>query len=302
MYKLIFTIAILSLLPVFSLGQSKEKIELNEGLGFYKSGSYQSARKKFDQAYAENPRYTKALYNAGNAAYLNGNFDTAITYYSDYVTKINSENDIAKAHFNIGNAHLQKAQIAESDKERQKEAQAFYKEAIKSYKSSLKYRPNDPETKYNLTYALNKLQKNQQQEQQNKDKNKDDQNKDENKDDQNKSENQEGDKGDKGDPNEDNKDPKKEDDKGDNSEDKKDDKKEGEGDKSEEKEDNNDKNNPQNSKPGEPKNEEPVEGKISRAQAIKDLDAINNEEGKVLQKVYQKKGDKKEKKNSDKDW
>jgi tetratricopeptide (TPR) repeat protein len=224
-------------------------------------------------------------------------------YYNDYANKIQSKNEKAKAYFNVGNAQLQKAKIAASNPENLKDAQAFYQEAIKSYKESLKFNPNDPETKYNLTYALNQLKKNQQQQQQqqqNDKQDKQDKNQD-NKDPQDPN----GDKGDQGENGDKNQDQENQDqgdksnEQGDKEQDKNQgDEKDGEGDPKEEKENENGKNG----QPGEENEKEPVEGQISRAQAIKDLDAINSDEGKILQKVYQKKGDKKEKTNSGKDW
>lgn len=94
-----------------------------------------------------------------------------------------TENEKSKVYHNIGNALLKSEKL---------------KEGVEAYKNALKLNPDDLETKYNLSYALNKMKQQQQQQDQNKDnkdqnkdKNKDqqqqqDQNKDQNKDQQNK--------------------------------------------------------------------------------------------------------------------
>ncbi len=273
----------------FSLwSQTEEKIRLNEGVDLYKEGDFTAAQERFEKAYENNPSYTRALYNAGNAAYFQGNFDNAKVFYNDYAKATQNPNEIAKAHFNIGNANMQIAKKTEQNPEKAKDAQAYYKEAINSYKQSLKYNPNDQETKYNLTYALKKLKQNQQNQDQNKNQ---DENKEENQD-ENQDKQDEKDQNDNSDgENDSEKNDDKEGDKNDNQKNN-----ESEGDNKEEKE-NDSKNGNQ-----DPKDEKEQEGQISKAQAIKDLDAINNDENKTLQKVYQKNSDKKGKANSDKDW
>ncbi len=312
MNKLILTYLVAFLaFPFAGSTQAKEKIELNDGVAQYERGKYKDAQTKFEKAYAENPNYARALYNAGNSAYLSGNFDTAMIYYNDYAQKVDNKNEIAKAHFNIGNANLQKAKNAEANPETMSTAQSYYKEAINSYKQSLKNNPNDIEAKYNLTYALDKLKKNQEQQQQ-------DKNNQSDKSDQEKEKQDKGEKGDKGEQGE-NGDPKENDDqqgdKGDKqegdengnqeSEEKGDQEKDPNGNPDEqdqEKEGDEKDGKGQDNKEGKQNDEQPVEGQISKAQAIKDLDAINDDEGKILQKVYQKKGDKKGKTSSGKDW
>jgi tetratricopeptide (TPR) repeat protein len=307
MTKLIYISILLLLVPFGINSQTREKIELNDGIANYERGQYKDAQTKFEKAYAENPNYARALYNAGNSAYLAGNFDTAMIYYNDYADKIQSKKEIAKAQFNVGNANLQKAAMAEANPETAKNAQAFYKEAINAYKQSLKNEPNDIETKYNLTYALDKLKKNQEQQQQegegDSDQNKENQDKgdkDDKGDNQNKENGEPGDKGDEGNKEGDKSDQKDGEQEGDQKGDKENDPN---GDpKDEEKEGDEKEEQSQNGKEGDQNDEQPVEGQISKAQAIKDLDAINADEGKILQKVYQKKGDKKANNKSSKDW
>ncbi|MBK0369569.1 tetratricopeptide repeat protein [Flavobacterium agrisoli] len=131
-----------------------------------------------------------------------------------------------------------------------------YTQAVEAYKNALRNDPTDDETRYNYALAKKLLKENPPKNDQNKDKNKDkkDQNKDKNKD-QNKDKNKDQDKKD-----------------GQGDKDKKD-----EGDKNKDPK----KNNPQDQK-GQPK---PMPGGISQDRMQNLLDAVNNEEKKIQDKV-----------------
>lgn len=128
-----------------------------------------------------------------------------------------------------------------------------YEKAVEAYKNALRNFSQDPETRYN--YALAKaLLKKQQQEQKNQDQNKDDK-----------------------------KDQKDQKDKGDQKEDPNQDK---ESDKGDPKDDQNDKGKPEKE---ENKNQQPKPGQMSPQQIKNLLEAMNNEEKKVQDKVNEKK-------------
>ena len=57
----------------------------------------------FLNSFNENPEYSTAIYNAGNAAYLDGNFESAREYYDQYINTIENKNEKAEALHNIGN-------------------------------------------------------------------------------------------------------------------------------------------------------------------------------------------------------
>ena len=73
---------------------------------------------------------------------------------------LRTDDERAQAFYNLGNAQFK---------------QQKYKEALESYKQSLRLNPSDQEAKYNYAYTKRLLQK-QQNEDQNKDQNKDQQN------------------------------------------------------------------------------------------------------------------------------
>lgn len=182
------------------------------------------------------------------------------------------QNSISK--YNLGNAIYRQNQPAEAkmsyekalkgSKSRSQKHEAFhnlgnvymkeknYAQAVEAYKNALRNNPNDEETRYNYALAKKMLKENPP---------KDDK------------------KEDKKDKKKDKKDDKKDDKKEEKKDDKKDDKKEGDKDKKENPEK---KDNPE----GKPK---PQPGGISKERLQNLLDAVNNEEKKVQEKVNAKK-------------
>jgi len=161
-----------------------------------------------------------------------------------------------------------------------------YEKAVEAYKEALRNNPTDEETRYNLALAKEMLKK--QQDEQKNDDNKDDkENKDKDKkEDENKDKN-EGDDGE-------NKDNKDEKDKGDEGDEEKEDNKEGDGDEKEKQD-----KKPEDQKEGEQK--QPRPNQLSKQQIQNLLEAMQNEEKKVQQKIDAKKVQGVKVKN-EKDW
>ena len=260
-YKL-FSIFIIGSFSNFVMAQLNEKLELNEGVKSYEQGDYKTAEQHFLNSFNENPEYSTAIYNAGNAAYLDGNFESAREYYDQYINTIENKNEKAEALHNIGNTYLKNFKEKKDGKS--------LAESINFYKESLRNNPSDEDTRYNLAYALNQLQQQQQQEKNN-DQQQNNDNKDQQKNDQEKKDDQQKDK-----------------------QDEKGDQKKNE----QEKKDDQQNNKPQNNS----KQEEEKKGEMSQKQIEKNLDAINNDEQKILRKVNLKKGDSKKKTKQTKDW
>ena len=263
-------------------GQTIEsKLKLNEGNQDYKNGDFNKSSSNYEKSLSEDKKNLAAFYNSGNASYMSGDFESARESFNSFISKTNNIDDKSKAHYNIGNSFL--TEYAKEAKEKgQAPSSDILKNAIKEYQQSLRFNPKDKDARYNLSYAMKLLQNQEKQEQENKDQNKDQENKEdqENKDnkDQDKKEKKDQDKKDR-----DGKDKEKQDQK-DNEDKEKENKQEQENKKQEEKD------KKQNAKPNE-----------TKEQAIKNLDAINNDEQKVLLKVNRKKGDQK-KKSKTKDW
>ena len=270
------TVLILKLLVFGSFySQSIEsRLILKEGNNSYKKGDFKNSSNSYINSIAEDQNNLDAIYNNGNSYMMSGDFKGARENFNNYISKSKSNTDKAKAHYNIGNSYL--TQYAKETKEGGQPSSEYLESAVNEYKKSLRHNPKDSDARYNLSYALKMMQN-----QQNKDQNKKDQdNKDQDKKDQDKKDQDNKDQQNK---DQDNKDQQNKD------QDKKEQEKKEQEKKEQEKKEQ-DKKEPKEKKPNE-----------SKEQAIKNLDAINGDEEKVLLKVNRKKGNQK-KKSKTKDW
>jgi len=146
-----------------SFCQVERKI-VRTGVSDYKDGKFSEAEVNFRKATDEKPGLFEAEYDIANSLFKQKKFEEAANEYDKLLQKSNEPNKRADLYHNLGNSQLM--------------AQQFDK-SIESYKNSLRIRPNDEDTRYNLAYALENLK--QQQQQQNQEQNKDDKNKDKDK-------------------------------------------------------------------------------------------------------------------------
>ncbi len=320
MNKLIYILIGLSLiLSKYSFGQSEEKIYLNKGIEAYKSGDFKNALDFFNESYAKNQDYTKALFDAADAAFLLDSTKIAKDLLAEYIAASKDKVQKGKGYYNLGNIAFKEYETLSQNPEKSQDAVKHLKESIDYYKKAIRNNPADKDARYNLSLAMSKLPPPNENDKQcnNPNQNKDQQNQGDNKDqgkngDQDKKDGKQGDnkdqQGDKGDQKKDGENGDKKDDKGeekgDQKEDENGDKKDGKGGQGdEEKKDQKEKpGQGQQGQQGDKKGEDEMKGKISRMQAQKDLDAMNNDEQKVLMKVNRKKGKDKSEVKSSKDW
>ena len=178
----------LLILPGLSIAQEARSLT-RRGNSFYEDSKFKEAEINYRKAEKKDSNSIRANYNLGNSLYKQDNFKEALQYYQSAVKSAAGKHSVkpstmAKNMYNMGNTLLKSNQ---------------YKEAVDAYKQSLRINSQDPDARYNLTYALQKLKQQQQQQNKNKqgndkDKNKDDKsgkNQDQNKkDDQNKKQDQ----------------------------------------------------------------------------------------------------------------
>ena len=139
--KAIFVICFLGILPVL-IAQPAQKF-IRSGNTAYQKGHFKDAEIDYRKAQTKAPASDKAKYNLGNALYKQNNFAEASEQYNN-LTKLNkSSASKADIYYNLGNALLQ-------DKK--------YQESIEAYKTALRQNPKDEDTRYNLAYAMSKLQ------------------------------------------------------------------------------------------------------------------------------------------------
>jgi len=160
-YKLFFLLVLLLYYPIDA--QSKRSL-VNEGVEHYKSGKFADAEVNFKKSLEKDPNMFQGHFNLGDAYYKQGRYDEALQEYKNSISFTEDKNHQSKVYHNIGNSLLKSQK---------------YQESIGAYKNALKLNPDDLETKYNLSYALDMMKQNlNQQQKQDQYQDKNDQNKD----------------------------------------------------------------------------------------------------------------------------
>lgn len=218
----------------------------------------------------------------GNSLYKDGKYGDAEVSYREGQT---AGADAFISGFNLGDALFKQERYEEAaaafqslpqlTEDSDKKASAYhnlgnsflkaqkYQESVDAFKQSLRNNPSDLDTKYNLAYAKRMLQQQQQQDQQKQDQNQD----------QKKDKKQEQDK------------------KGDNKDDKQD---------KQDKQEKGDK--PKDEKGEKDQQEQPKDGKISKEDAERMLDALNQDEKKIRDRLEAQKVKRGSKGKVEKDW
>ena len=248
--------------------------KLSESNGYVFEGNsiveddFIAAEKKYRLAVSTKQDNATGSFNLGNAYYKSELYDEALLRHLEAVENSSSKSEKHKAYHNIGNILMQKKQC---------------KEAVSAFKNALRNKPSDDESRYNLALAQEcaKEQGNGDGDGDDEDKDKD---KDENKDDKDDSD-------EKQDKDEKNKD------KGDDE-----DKNEGDDKEDEDGKPKDDKGDQKNKNPKDDKGQPQQQpGKLSPQQVKNLLEAMNNEEKKVQEKMNASKT-KGVKVKTEKDW
>lgn len=135
------------------LAQSEKKL-IREGNRNFEDKQFEESEVLYRKAINEEAGSFDANFNLGDALYKQEKFDEAAGEFNGLVNRIESNKELAKTYHNLGNSLLKSQKIEQS---------------ITAYKSSLRYYPDDQETKYNLAYAKDLLKKQQQKKNQEKD-------------------------------------------------------------------------------------------------------------------------------------
>jgi tetratricopeptide (TPR) repeat protein len=135
---------ILSLLCAVSIAiaQPAQKL-VREGNNAYKEGHYKDAEIDYRKALVKTPESQKAIFNLGNSLYKQQNFGEAAAQYVKLTQSENKEARKDEVYYNLGNSLLENKK---------------YKESIDAYKMALRMNPKDEDTRYNLSYAMAKMQ------------------------------------------------------------------------------------------------------------------------------------------------
>ncbi|WP_298531784.1 tetratricopeptide repeat protein [uncultured Algibacter sp.] len=215
-----------------------------------------SAEMEYRKAISEQSTSVAGAYNLANAYIKNGSPVEALFRLEQAAKASGSKSEKHKAFHNIGNVLMQSEKC---------------KEAVEAYKSALRNDPTDDETRYNLSVAKACAEEQKQQDDQNQDQDQDD----ENKDDKDQKEDQEN-KDKEGDNKDD------QEDKGDEEEKEGEDEKDEEGKPEDDKKDDGKGNEEKKEQPQKP---QPQPGQLSPQQIKNLLEAMNNQEQKVQEKM-----------------
>lgn len=261
--KRIILIALLGISSFLS-AQKKDK-NLYEGTKEFGNKNYINSEANFRVSQSKNEeKRAVANYNLGTSIYRQNQPGEAKFKFFNAVESAKTKEEKHKAFHNLGNTFM---------------LEENYQAAVDAYKNALRNNPYDEETRYNYALAKQKLKENPPKgNQDNKDK---DQNKDQN---QNQNQDNQDDKKDK-------KDNGKDKDKKDSDQSDKDDNK-NKGDKKEDKNEDN---------KGENQNQNPKPSGANKQQIESILDAVNNAEKNIQDKINAKKV-KAQPKTNDKDW
>lgn len=257
----------LSMVPVFVFAQEKKERRaaqnyLSEAQQSLQKEKFADAEADFRQAISLDPTNETAKYNLGAMYYEKEKNEEAMLRFKQAATTANSKAEKHRAFHNLGNTFMNAKR---------------YQEAVAAYKDALRNNPKDDETRYNLALAKDLLDKNPPPPEENNEDNKD-QEKEQNEKEQEEKEKQNQDK--------------EETDQGEGQQDE---------DKQEDGENKAEPNEPKEEDGDKPQQQQQVPGQLSPQQVKSLLEAMNNEEKKVQDKINAEK-QKGVKVKSDKDW
>ena len=251
---------IVSFSTVFGQELRKESMKNTyEGVSFIDQNKPAQAEKAFRTASAIDTLNAVSDYNLGNTLFKLGATEESFGHYKTASVKSNNESIEHQAFHNIGNVYMQRKE---------------YENAVQAYKEALKRNPDDDETRYNYALAKKMLedeQQNQDQDQKQNQEQQQDQKQDQKQDQQNEGGDGEN-KEDQGD--------------GDSKEDQSDDEGKNQKEKEEQKKGDGEEKEERGKKPkNQPQQNSPQPQDLSKQQIEALLQALQNEENKVQEKM-----------------
>lgn len=269
----IATLILLMLACALSVSAQQERKFIREGNGLFNGQDFEKAEVEYRKAIDKKALSFEGGFNLGDALYKQKKYEEALQQFSSMAKEEKDKERLGELYHNIGNTLL---------------AMEKTEESIEAYKESLRNRPGSAETKYNLEYARNKQQQQQ-------DQDKDNQDKQDNKDNQDQKDQQ----------NKDNQDQNKDQNQDQKDQDQKDQNKDQQ-DKDQQNKDQQDQNKDPNQDKQDQQQQQPQEqqGKISKEDAARLLEALQNDEKNVQEKVQKQKAQeqKAKKMKIEKDW
>ncbi|MCE2496591.1 MAG: tetratricopeptide repeat protein [Flavobacteriales bacterium] len=239
---------------------------IRSGNEAYIKGSFDDAEVAYSEALRADGALAKARFNLGDALFRQERLDDALAEFQT-AAEISDDPDLrAKSYHNIGNIHAATQQ---------------WDQAVEAYKQSLRANPTDGETRHNLAYAQQQL-KQQQQQEKDKDKNEQNENKDQQNDEQQEDQQQQ----------------QEQQDQQEQQQQQQQDQEQEQKDQQQQQQQHGEDEQKQQPQEGE---QQPIEGQISREEALRLLEALQQQEQQVQEKLKKEKV-KAKKTKKEKDW
>lgn len=156
-YKLtykIFTALILVLLYMTPLAGQKYKKYTRQGNRDYVEKNFDDSEMLYRRAVDSDPSFNKAIFNLGDALYKQEKYEEALDNFRQLSEQEVNREMLAGSYYNMGNSLLKSGKIEES---------------IEAYKNALRNDPSNMKAKYNLAYAQDLLEQQEDQQQQQQD-------------------------------------------------------------------------------------------------------------------------------------
>ncbi len=158
MLKMIMTLGMVFGIGTSVFAQQERKI-IREGNDLFHKNDFEKAEVEYRKALEAKDDSYAAAFNLGDALYKQKKYEEALKQFEKLAVDEKDKERLGELYHNIGNTFL---------------AMNKPEESIAAYKQSLLNRPTSQETKYNLEFARQQLQQQQQQQQnQNQDQNQD---------------------------------------------------------------------------------------------------------------------------------
>ena len=151
MRKLLIVMVCLAAVSEAAAQRMPERRSVRRGNRHYAHERFEEAVGQYERALEAAPECFEARYDLGNALYRAGRYDGAEqAMRAAAADTLRSDDERAEAFFNLGDAQFR---------------QEKYREALESYKQSLRLNPADAEAKYNYAYTKRLLEQQEQQQQ-----------------------------------------------------------------------------------------------------------------------------------------
>ena len=140
---------LLILSPLWLWSQSANR-SIRQGVKAFQQGNFTEAQGYFEEAVKADPTQFAPVFNQGDAWYEMDSVSRAAEAFQTAIAKAEDKAAKAQAFHNLGNTFLKAQQ---------------YEQSVQAFQQALLHNPKDEESRYNLAYAMTKLQEQQQQNQ-----------------------------------------------------------------------------------------------------------------------------------------